>query len=42
METGSTDRTGALWRLDGSGVIAEVVEGHGASVTEMAYTADGR
>lgn len=42
LATAGTDRTGALWRLDGGRAIAEVVAGHEAAVTELAYTSDGR
>ena len=42
LATGGTDRTGALWRLDGGRTIATAVSGHEASVTELAYTSDGR
>ena len=42
LATGGTDRTGALWRLDGGRTIAAAVSSHEAAVTELAYTSDGR
>ena len=42
LATGGTDRTGALWRLDGERTIAATVSSHEVSVTELSYTSDGR